>query len=103
MFGFNGTMHSHYIASPWNENDSEGYYVTTVDNEIISFPKNVNCIEFFSKDTALKITLNDDTGIFYVPVGGRESVSNMLVTFFKVLNVAGTKIKWRALVSIENT
>ena len=98
LLGF-GLNHSHYTASK----GINGVYTTVSVDEVIVFPLQLNVIEITALDTNLEIYFNNDLDAMYISAGDSDGISALPVNRITVKGPVGQKIKWRALVGINNT
>ncbi len=94
-----GMIHSHFVAS----SGVLGVYTTVEIDEVIVMPNQVNSIEIFAQSTDLAIKFNNDDAVMHIPANTKDGIVGMGIKRITVLGAAGQEIKWRGLVSINNT
>lgn len=88
-----------YVSSDMIETtDTEGYFTTTEDDQIIDFRKEdrkfyLSAIRIFAKDMPLKIQINEH-GVLHIKPFEIEGVEGMEIRFIKVLGAKGQLLKY---------
>lgn len=74
-----------------------GWYETVEEDEVIEFEYTVNSLIIESSDEPLAIKINSIDDIWHLSADDKEGIEGLTIKKIQVLNPAGTRIRWKAL------